>query len=51
MEKRFLCDYCNLEFTEPIRLERHVKKAHSNKGHFRYRDHDWYAAGAASGYV
>lgn len=26
MEKRFPCEYCSLEFTELIRLERHVKR-------------------------
>jgi len=27
-ETKFKCDYCDMEFTEKIRLERHRKKAH-----------------------
>ena len=51
MDKRFPCPFCPLEFIEQIRLERHVAKAHKKKSDSHYRDHLWYAAGAASGYI
>jgi len=38
-------------FTKHVRLERHVAKAHKKKYSIVYRDHNWYAAGAALGYI
>ena len=51
MERKFPCPFCPLEFFEQIRLERHVVKAHKKKSRYHHRDHLWYAAGAASGYI
>ena len=51
MEDKFACEFCPLVFAEKIRLEKHVAKAHKKKLDLTYRDHQWYAAGAGSGYV
>ena len=40
-----------MEFTEQIKLERHVIKAHKKKHDPTNRDRLWYAAGAGSGYI
>jgi len=38
-------------FTNQVRLERHVAKAHKKKYSIVNRNHNWYAAGAASGHI
>jgi len=40
-----------MEFTDQIRLDRHVNKAHAKKSDSTNHDRLWYEAGAASGYI
>ena len=40
-----------MEFTEQIRLDRHLNKTHSKKTDSTGHDRTWYEAGAASGYI